>query len=177
MTGQLSLFKSARQRGTKAKPASEFAVHCAIADTLRVSLCPRWLWWHTPNGGERPAFINKHGRRISIEGGRLQRMGTRKGVSDFILTGPPGGRLHALELKARGEQPDDDQIAFLEAIRAAGGQSAWVDSYEGAIGILKAWGAVRVSLERHELGERKLIGYAGQDPHEQPLRQRGQSER
>jgi len=172
MTGQLSLFKSSRQRGTKAPPASEFATHCAIADTLRVSLSRGWLWWHTPNGGARPAFVNKHGRRISVEGGKLARMGTRKGVSDFLLIGPPAARLHALELKARGETPDDDQVAFLEAVEAAGGVAAWCDSYDRAISLLKSWGAVRVSLERYERSERRLIPYAGKDPNEQQRRQR-----
>jgi hypothetical protein len=147
MTGQLSLFKSKRQRGVKPPPAPEFAVHCMIADTLRRWAAPGWVWFHVPNGGERPAFVNKHGKRISVEGGRLQRMGARRGVSDFVLVAPAQGRLHALELKRRGEEPDDDQVAFLEAVRAAGGIAEWCDSYEAAIGILKRWGALKTRIE------------------------------
>lgn len=145
-SAQLSLFNGARQRGTRPKPASEFAMHCVIADSLRVGLSPGWMFWHTPNGGERPAFINKHGRRISPEGGRLERMGTKKGVSDLLLIGPPAARLHALELKVRGETPDDDQIAFLKDVAACGGVIAWADSVDQALAILKDWGAVRVSV-------------------------------
>lgn len=146
MIGQLDLFKGKRQRGTKAPPASEFAVHCVVADSLRIGIMPGWQWWHTPNGGERPAFVKKNGKRISIEGGKLQRMGTKRGVSDILLVAPPQGRLHALELKARGEAPDDDQNAFLEAVRAAGGIAEWTDSFDGAIEILRRWGAIKVRL-------------------------------
>jgi hypothetical protein len=147
MTGQLSFFAGPRQRGRKPPPAPEFAVHCMVADTLRRWASPGWVWFHPPNGGERPAFVNRHGKRISVEGGRLQRMGARPGVSDFLLVAPAGGRLHALELKRRGDRPDEAQTAFLEAVRAAGGISAWTDSYQGAIEILKGWGALRTRIE------------------------------
>jgi len=117
-----------------------------VADALRMSASRHWVWWHTPNGGERPAFVNKKGKRVSIEGGRLERMGLLPGVSDILLIGPPGARLHALELKRRGMKPDDDQMAFLEAVRAAGGQAAWADTFDQAIEILRTWGAVRARL-------------------------------
>lgn len=145
---QLDLLKrgGGRQRGIKPPPALERETHIAIADTLRVSIVPGWIWFHPPNGGERPAFVNRHGKRVSPEGGLLARMGTRPGVSDFILAAPPRARLHALELKRRGEQPDDQQLAFLEAVRAAGGQAAWVDNYREAIEVLTGWGAVRVRV-------------------------------
>ena len=141
--GQPDLFT---KRIRKPPPALEFPVHCMIADALDLDLQPGWLWFHPPNGGERPAFINKHGKRISIEGGKLKRMGQKPGVSDFILAGPPGARLHALELKRRGETPDDDQIAFGERVRAAGGLFEWVDCFEDAINQLRAWGAVRMTV-------------------------------
>ena len=82
------------------------------------------MWFHPPNGGERPAFVNKKGKRVSIEGGRLQRMGTKPGVSDFILVAPTCGRLHALELKAKGEKPSEAQVQFLNAVLDAGGKAA-----------------------------------------------------
>lgn len=143
---QMSLFKTSRQRGTRAPPASEFAVHCMVADTLRRWASPGWIWFHPPNGGARPAFVTSKGRRVSSEGERLARMGVKPGVSDIILIAPAGGRLHALELKKRGEEPDEAQVAFLEAVRAAGGQAEWTDSYQGALEILKGWGAVRTTV-------------------------------
>jgi hypothetical protein len=135
---QLDLLKDPRrQRGTRPPAATEFATHCAIADTIRVNLAPGWLWFHCPNGELRPDGA----------GARLKRMGTRPGVSDFLLVAPPRGRLHALELKRRGERPTNAQHAFLADLADAGGLSAWVDSYGDAIEQLKAWGALKRSIE------------------------------
>jgi hypothetical protein len=134
---QLDLLKDPkRQRGTRPPPAKEFPVHCAIADTIRRFKSPGWVWFHPPNGELRPDGA----------GARLKRMGTRPGASDFILAGPPQGRLHALELKRRGERPTEAQTAFLDEVRAAGGLAAWVDSYADAIEQLKAWGALRTTI-------------------------------
>ena len=132
---QLSLFT--RRRARKPPPAKEFVVHAMVADTLKLSITPGWLFWHTPNGGYAlgPAVA-----------GQLKRMGVLAGVSDFLLVAPPAGRLHALELKRRGVKPSAAQIAFLEAVRGAGGLSDWADDFEQAIAILKRWGAVRVTL-------------------------------
>ena len=88
---QLSLLKGPRQRGIRPPRASEFATHCAIADTLRVGISPGWIWFHPPNGE----------LRLDGAGARLKRMGTKPGASDFILIAPPAGRSHALELKRR----------------------------------------------------------------------------
>jgi hypothetical protein len=132
MEDQLSLFTKRKAR--KAPAAREFDVHCVIADTLRLSLAPGWLWFHCPNGE----------LRSKATAGRLKRMGVMAGVSDFILVGPPFGTLHALELKRQGDRPEDHQLAFLERVTLVGGRSAWVDSYEQAIAVLKDWGAVRV---------------------------------
>src|SRR5262245_61189782 len=134
MTGQLSLFAGPRQRGRRPKVrASEFVIHCMVADTLRRWLAPGWIWFHPANGELRQ----------DSAGARLKRMGVRPGVSDIVLIAPAGGRVHALELKQWGKHPTEPQIAFLEAVQAAGGQSAWAESYEAAIAILSEWGALR----------------------------------
>lgn len=134
---QMDLFKSKRQRGTCANRASEFALHCAVMDTIRVSKKPGWIAFHPANGGWR----------TPAEAGRFKRLGVLAGTSDILLIGPPAGCLHALELKRQGEEPTDEQIAFLEDVRAAGGQAAWVDNYREAIDVLTSWGAVRVRVE------------------------------
>lgn len=123
-----------RVRTPKAEP--EFKLHVAVAKLLKVSLSPGWTWWHTPNGEYRTAAT----------GGRLKAMGVKQGVSDIILVGPPGGRVHALELKRRGEHPTGPQTAFLALVRLAGGQSDCADNLDDVISILKGWGAVRVTL-------------------------------
>jgi hypothetical protein len=123
------------KRMRRLPPAPEFKVHCMVADVLRLSIAPGWLWWHTPNGEARS----------KATAGRLKRMGVKPGVSDFLLLSPEG-QLHALELKRKGDKPRDDQRAFLETVEAAGGRSRWVDSFNDAVTVLIGWGAVRVSL-------------------------------
>jgi hypothetical protein len=140
---QLSLLKGPRQKGTLPPTPLEFAVHCSLSDLLRISLNRGWVFFHPPNGGERPHLVRKDGRIVSVEGGRLQRMGAKKGVSDFILIGPPNGRVHALELKREGEKPSEDQLRFLDDIRQAGGVAEWADTFDKALAFFKAWGAVR----------------------------------
>jgi hypothetical protein len=142
---QLSLFKGKRQRGVKPPPALEFETHCALADTLRRAVTPGWLWTHFPAGEERPAHIDKRGRRVSSEGARLKRMGLKPGWADFLFVSP-AGRLHCLELK-RGNAPlNDAQQDFRDAITLCGVPYAVARSYDEAIQILTSWGAVRVRV-------------------------------
>jgi hypothetical protein len=123
------------RRTRKLPPPLEFEVHCMVADLLQKWISPGWLWWHTPNGEARS----------KATAGRLKRMGVRPGVSDFLLLSPDG-QLHALELKRKGERPNDDQAVFLAMVHAVGGRADWVDTFDGAVKILKDWGAVKVSL-------------------------------
>ena len=143
---QLDIFKSKRQRGVKPRGPTEFEIHVTVADYLRHGIVPGWIWFHPPNGGERPAFINKKGKRVSAEGGRLQRMGTKPGVSDILLAKSPSGQLHALELKRKGEKPNDDQRQFMDDVIALGGRAAWADTVSGALAILTEWGALSTRI-------------------------------
>jgi hypothetical protein len=133
-----------RKRARASKPLPEIDVHCMIADVLMMTLKPGWIWWHTPNGGERPAFINAKGKRVSIEAARLKRMGVKPGISDFLLLSPTG-ELCALELKREGMSPTVDQTDFLVAVRMAGHRSAWVDNFDDAIKVLQSWGCLRIT--------------------------------
>jgi hypothetical protein len=102
-----------------------------IADSLRLQC--RWIWWHTPSGE----------LRTKATAAKLQRMGVKKGVADFLLVKPhSAGRLYALELKRKGKKPSQEQLDFGEALEQAGGVWDWCDSYERAIAILKRWGAL-----------------------------------
>lgn len=125
------------------KSPPELEVHCMIADALRFGIMPGWFWWHTPNGGERTAFINSKGQRVSIEAARLKRMGVKPGISDFLFLSPVGV-LHALELKREGRSPTGDQVDFLQIVTIAGGKAAWVDNFDDAMSVLKSWGAMRI---------------------------------
>lgn len=132
---QLNLFAPGKP-GHNLPPVEEFPVHCAIADLLRKTIEPGWIWFHVPNGEQR----------TKSAGGRLKRMGVKAGVSDFLLVSPTGGMLHALELKRRGLKPTMIQMQFLGQVNAAGGKGAWVDTFDEAVMALKAWGAVKVTL-------------------------------
>lgn len=146
---QLDIFKGPRQRGVSVDRfhvPTEFEIHCVVADFLRRWLEPNWIWHHPPNGGERPAKWIK-GRRISIEGGRLKRMGARPGVADICLHKAPNAQLHALELKRRGEQPTDEQLEWLESVEAIGGKAGWADNVADAVKILQKWGALRSGIK------------------------------
>src|SRR5262245_23445422 len=133
-TSQLDLLNPRRRK--LPPPAKEFEVHCMVADMLARWKAPKWVAFHVPNGEARD----------EITGGRLKRMGTRRGVSDFILIAPPNGRAHVLELKRRGCKPTTDQYVFLLEVETAGGVSAWVDSFDQAMAVLKKWGAVRATV-------------------------------
>lgn len=65
---------------------------------------------------------NSGGTYLPGGNGRRQfvRFGAR-GSSDILGVLPPSGRLLAVECKRRGAQPTDDQRAFIERVRSAGG--------------------------------------------------------
>lgn len=133
---QLDILKGPRQRGVTRKDlATEFSLHCAIADTLRVSLNKGWLWYHPPNGGWR----------TKVEAAKFRRMGVRPGVPDIILIDMTGKHYY-LELKTKYGKLTDEQAAFGLALieRNVPWRGAW--SYEEAVDILREWGAVRVAL-------------------------------
>lgn len=132
---QLSLLKGPRQRGTKPPLAREFATHCAIADTLRVSLAPGWLWTHFPSGEKRDTHA----------GARLKRMGLKPGFFDLLLIGPDGVH-HWMELKAGNAPLSIPQLGFMQDLAVRNVPFAIARSYDEAIEQLRKWGAVRVSV-------------------------------
>lgn len=138
---QLQLFRDKRVR--RLPPALEFAVHCAVADLIRLQLKPGWRWTHVPLGEHRDHKINpKTGKRYSPTGQRLKRMGTARHWPDlmfFHLT----GRVCFLELKRRGEKPDEGQAELGDFLGSCGHWYAWVDSFEAARAQLQAWDIIR----------------------------------
>jgi hypothetical protein len=133
---QLHLFKSRRQRGVAAPPPLEFELHCMIADSLRRWGTPGWIWTHLPMGE----------RRDDATGARLKRMGTQPGWPDLILI-PPASvdwclRPHFLELKRRGGKLTEHQAGFALWCKLNGCPHEVADTYDAAVKILKAWGAL-----------------------------------
>jgi hypothetical protein len=141
MTGQLNLFKGKRQRGTQPPPPLEFALHCAVADTVRRWILPGWIWTHFPAGEDRPhRFVR--GKRISITGARLKRMGLNTGFPDFQFF-HLSGRCCFLELKRRGNFADDDQLHIGIHLMRAGHGYLCTDSFNDAIATLVGWRILR----------------------------------
>jgi hypothetical protein len=87
---QLNLFhKSKRPRRAKPPTPLEFASHVVLADILRRWINPGWRFTHIPNGEHRAHQVNpKTGKRYSLTGQRLQRMGLVPGWPDFMFAGP-----------------------------------------------------------------------------------------
>jgi len=138
---QLSLLKGKRQKGEVPPSPSEFAVHVALADTLRRFCLPGWIWWHHPAGGKRPQKMNpKTGQLWSPEGERLRRMGAKPGIADFIFVGRPCATVYAYELKRFCKKPTEEQLQWGAQIIAAGGCWAWGDTFDHAITTWKDWG-------------------------------------
>ena len=141
MTGQLSLFKSKRQRGTQPPPPLEFALHCSVADTVRRWILPGWIWTHFPAGEARPSQIIK-GKRVSLTGARLMRMGLNTGFPDFQFFHIEGGCAF-LELKRKGNSLDEDQEIIADHLKRAGHHYLVTDRFDVAIAALVEWKILR----------------------------------
>ena len=124
---QLSLWKGKRQRGITPPPPREFATQCALADTLKRWCNPQWWYTALPFGEYRtPATAN-----------RLQRMGVRGGLPDFVFLGMLGDTAW-LELK-RGKlgRLSPDQAAMFEYLARRGDMVMLATSYEEAVAMLQ----------------------------------------
>jgi hypothetical protein len=141
MTGQLSLFKGKRQRGTRPPPPKEFALHCAVADTVRRWILPGWIWSHFPAGEARPHEVIR-GERVSLTGARLQRMGLNPGFPDFQFFHLQG-RCCFLELKRQGGDLSEEQVAIAKHLIRAGHGYLMTNSFDDAIATLVDWRILR----------------------------------
>jgi hypothetical protein len=90
------------------------------------------------------AWRNNVGK-LRDDTGRLVTYGLCVGSSDIVgvvkvecWTGATGplGRFFALEVKRPGKTPTDDQLRFLDVVRAAGGAAAWVDNLDAAVAFI-----------------------------------------
>lgn len=100
---------------------------------MNMCLRPGVGFLHVPNEGKRSkAFA-----------GILNAMGLKGGASDLVGWIPPAARFWALELKAPRKKPDEDQLAFLAEVNAAGGYSYWTDDIHKAIDKLREWRVIR----------------------------------
>jgi hypothetical protein len=144
---QLSLFKGERQRGIRPPPALEFSSHVLIADMLRRWCSKKWRWTHLPLGEVRDHQINpKTGKRFSLSGQRLQRMGVTPGWPDFLFAGP-GAKTVWLELKRRRTgRLSEAQEELEQHLRECGFDYLVTDNVNEAIDFLKGLGILRAGI-------------------------------
>lgn len=114
----------------------EQAIHKAVADHIRARVVKGAVWFTV---GQSNYGKNKKGKAIqaSINKG----LGVRAGVSDIIFL--HRGLFFAIELKAPGNTPTEDQYKFLADVEAAGGFSAWAVGVDRALKVLEMWGLIR----------------------------------
>lgn len=106
-----------------------------VVQHLRQRGVPGLVFWHTPNGARM------RGRRGHIQGAIAKGMGVRAGVSDIVAFHCE--KFFALELKAPGGRPTEDQIEFIAEVRANGGFTCIAEGLDQALRTLEMWGLVR----------------------------------
>jgi hypothetical protein len=145
---QLSLFKGRKQRGIAPPPAPEFSSHVIIADLLKRWCSPHWRYTHIPHGEHREHRINpKTGKRYSLTGQRLQRMGLVAGFPDFVFFGPERA-VFLLELKrAKLGRLSEDQENIFAHLESCGFHLLVTDSVDVAVSTLKQLGILRSTIE------------------------------
>jgi hypothetical protein len=145
---QLSLFKSKRQRGIAPPPPLEFQTHATLADICKRWINPRWKFTHLPLGEEREHRVNPStGKRYSLTGQRLRRMGLSAGWPDFIFVGP-NAQVFWLELKRfKTGRLSEDQSEVLAHLVACGFAVLVTTSLDDAVATLKQAGILRSNFE------------------------------
>jgi hypothetical protein len=145
---QLHLFASKRQRGRTPPPPIEFGTHATLADICKRWINPQWKFTHLPLGEHREHRINpRTGKRYSLSGQRLQRMGVTPGWPDFIFVGPKA-QVFWLELKrVKRGRLSEDQSEVLAHLVACGFAVLVTTSLGDAVNTLKQAGILRSTFE------------------------------
>jgi hypothetical protein len=113
----------------------EQQIHKAVISHLRQRGAPGLLFWHTDNN------VGIRGRKGAIQGAIKKSLGVRAGVSDIVAF--YNRQFFALELKAPGEKPNDDQWKFIDGVTENGGFAFWADNLDAALDILESWGLLK----------------------------------
>lgn len=133
----LKLFSKPRRR----KIGPEACLQITVVEYLRLAGVPGLLYFSVPN--EQKCSVQR--------GAMLKRMGRLPGVSDLVIVIPRAGRnptVLFLELKAKGEKPSEEQVAFAKAASAISAFWDCADNIDDAILILRRWGAIRGTARR-----------------------------
>jgi hypothetical protein len=113
---------------------SEYDLHVQVASMLKNFGREDTIWFHPPNGGQRHIAVAS----------KLKRMGTRAGVSDFVLY--VDRQLHFLELKDGKGSLSPSQKEWGALVRRCGAGFHVAKSYDEALKILQDIGALRIRI-------------------------------
>lgn len=112
---------------------SESALQIAVVEHLRLTGVPGLLYFSIPN----------EGKRTPANGARMKSMGLLPGVADLFVKAPGLIPPLFLELKKYGEKPRPEQFAFSDAAVLADCYWFSADTIDGALRILRNYGAIR----------------------------------
>jgi hypothetical protein len=124
----------------------------AVVQHLELRAVPGLVFFHVPNGSKLGGARTRSG--IPLAAIRMKRHGLRKGVSDLVFL-RPDGVFFALELKAKGKRPTEEQHQFMGDVIEAHGYAAWTDSLDRALEILEAWQLIRPNIHSMSLTEQE----------------------
>lgn len=116
-------FYSAKPR--RANPESQ--LQKAVVQHLRLSGSPGVLVLKITNEGRRSAWL----------GAEFKLQGLRPGAADLCICHK--GRTFFLEIKAKGQKPEPEQVAFGADALLAGCDYQWADNINQALTILHGW--------------------------------------
>jgi len=106
----------------------EKEIQKAVAETLNYSGA---VWFHCPNERDVPV------KRMMA----LKRQGLQSGVPDCIICSPANnGKPSALEIKAEGNRPTDNQQRWLNRLSEAGWNANWTVGLDESLMQLRDWG-------------------------------------
>ena len=111
----------------------------SVIQHLRIRGARGALFWHTPNG----AYLGgkRTSKGVAIQGAIMKALGVLAGVADICIL--HAGQFYALELKAPGGRSTEAQLAFRDAVNAAGGFATEAVGIDAALAVLTTWGLLR----------------------------------
>jgi len=107
----------------------------ALVKHLEARAVPGLVWFHVPQGNKLGGKISAKG--IAIQGAINKSLGVKRGVSDLVFL--HDGKFYAVELKAEGRTPTEDQLKFIDDVNAAGGYACWCAGLDAALRVLEGW--------------------------------------
>lgn len=101
------------KRGLRRYRASEWQIHAAVAQHLRMRARRDVVWFHPANGMARS----------KAAGGKLKAMGVLPGIPDLIFL--KRGQMYALEIKTDTGKLSPDQLVMIGKMQEAGAIPQW----------------------------------------------------